>query len=525
MASSRISLVFSCSDIERVSLAISQLASPSAIPLPRQGILKLMDTFDWALDRSGFKLFIHESRADTQLMLLGPRLSVFEVLPITNTRWLNAEKLDQPFLRRGISEVTHQRALVVQASTPARGQQFQFLNSQGMPVATLLFFELPEINRCHILLVTKRGYRSFQRMISEKVLGALSDLDIKVDYKDPFDMVLSDHQRYKRDYQSRFALDFEPSTYGCIALGQALSSEQHRAEKNAPWIKDHPDPEFLHDLRVALRRTSSLIKSLEPLFGSIDTSWFRTELKYFINTSSPVRDLENLGTFTCRQLDANNSSPELEDLNSKIARDVSRSYDELAQLIPSPRFDNLILSWGQIARKSVSQSLASTPSANAMGSASDQIDSIDVLPKTRVKESARVLLAKSGTTLIRKARKAKKIKTAESLHSLRKEAKTFRYLLEFYEPVLEPVRTRQCINSIKKLQDALGQHQDTFVQLQLLEDLCGKYNIPKENVGMLFDMLESDQKTALEDYRREIKLFSGPSLFREIQLATGYRKK
>lgn len=525
MPTSEVSLVFTCSDVERVGVAIRQLASPAGTPPPRQGILKLMDTFDWALDRSGLKLLVHECRTETQLMFLGPRLSVFEDLPITKTRWLNAERLDQPFLRRGLLEATHQRALVVQASTPARSQLFQFLNSQGMPVATLLFFELPEINKCHILLVTKRGYRSFQRKTSQKVLGALSDLNIKVENEDPFDMILSVNQRYKRDYQSRFALDFEPSTYGCIALGQALSSEQHRAEKNAPWIKDHPDPEFLHDLRVALRRTSSLIKSLEPLLGSIDTSWFRSELKYFINTSSPVRDLENLGIITGKQLDANKSSPELDDLNSQISRDVSRKYDELAQLIPSPRFDNLISSWGQIARKSLSLSLAPDPVFNAMGSTIGHVESLDVFPKTRVKESARVLLAKSGAALIKRARKARKLKTAESLHSLRKEAKAFRYLLEFYEPVLEPARTRQCINSIKKLQDALGQHQDTFVQSQLLEDLCGTYNIPKAKVSMLFSQLASDQKKALEDYRREIKLFSGPALFREIQLATGYRKK
>ena len=525
MASSRISLVFSCSDVEKVRLAIRQLTNPLAIALPRQGILKLMDTFDWALDRGGQKLLIHEFRTETQLILLGPMLSAFEDLPITNLKWLNAENIDQPFLRRSLSEATHQRALVVQASTPARGQMFQFPNSQGMPLATLLFFELPEINKCHILLVTKRGYRSFQHKLFEKVFATLMDLDIKVENKDPFDIILSDHQRYKRDYQSRFALDFEPSTYGCIALGQALSSEQHRAEINAPWIKDHPDPEFLHDLRVALRRTSSFVKSLEPLFGSVDTSWFRTELKYFINTSSPVRDLENLGTVISKQLDSNKSSPEVEFLSSKIARDVRRNYAELAQLIPSPRFDNLILSWGQIARKSLSLALASTSTINALGPTFGQGESIEVFPKTRAKESARVLLAKSGSTLIKKARKAKKLKTAESLHSLRKQAKTFRYLLEFYEPVLEQAWTRQCINSIKKLQDALGQHQDTFVQLQLLEDLCGNYNIPKAKVSILFDVLESDQQTALEDYRKEIKLFSGPALFREIQLATGYRKK
>ncbi|MDA8081342.1 MAG: CHAD domain-containing protein [Actinomycetota bacterium] len=525
MASSRISLVFSCGDVERVRLAIRQLASPLAVPLPRQGILKLLDTFDWALERSGASLLLHEYRTGTQLILVGPRLSVFEDLPIANNKWINVETIEQPFLRRSLSEATHQRALVVQASTPARGQLFQFPNSQGMRVATLFFFELPEINRCHILLVTRRGYSSFQHKLSEKIFAALMGLDIKVERKDPFDMVLGDHQRYKKDYQSRFALEFEPSTYGCIALGQALSSEQHRAEINAPWIKDHPDPEFLHDLRVALRRTSSLIKSLEPLLGSIDTSWFRSELKYFMNATSPVRDLENLGTFTSKQLDAIKCSPEVEALNSKIARDVSRNYDELAQLIPSPRFDNLISSWGQIARKSLSLALASTPSMNALGSTNGQAENIEVFPKTRVIESARVLLARSGTTLIRKARKAKKLKTAESLHSLRKEAKTFRYLLEFYEPVLEPARTRRCINSIKKLQDALGQHQDTFVQMQLLEDLCSTYKIPKSKVAMVFDVLASDQKIALEDYRKEIKLFSGPTLFREIQLATGYRKK
>lgn len=525
MVSSRISLLFACGDVGMLSLEFSRLTCPNTTPSTRRGTLKLMDTFDWSLDRAAITLLLHECASNTEVTLLSPTATLLFELSITDTRWMSVNHLEQPVLSRELSRVAADRALIVQASTLAESRLFQYHDSEGMPTTILWLYELPEINRCAILLATRRGYGSFGKKMKKLVLQTLTSLEIEPEAADPFDVILSKRQRAKRDYQSKFVLEMDPSTQGCIALGQALNAEQQRAARNAPWIKDHPDPEFLHDLRVAMRRATSLIKTLDPVLHPIDTSWFRTELKYFISATSPVRDLENLGSTVAGLTYAEPQASELETLSSRINEGILRSYDELSTLIPSPRFEHLMANWARLSRRCLSLSLEPAFSTDPTAFQTERPSEGPVHPRTSVADSAEILLARSASSLIKKAKKARKERMPESLHRLRKEAKAFRYLLEFYEPILEPTSARRCIAGTKKLQDALGRHQDCVVQIDLLDNLCEKYQIPKDKVEPAFTFLRNEQQAAIESYAQEIKLFSGPSLFREIQLATGHRRK
>ena len=525
MATSRMSLLLETNDVERAANAIGRMATVKMAPAVRDGTLKLLDTFDWLLDRSNITLQLHETESNTQLILSGPKYSLFSEVPFADIRWVNPADFGLPFLDRQLSRVTSNRALIVQAATSALSYNFKFYNAEEMDVAAAWLYHLPEINQCSVLLVTKRGYESFHRKIRRSLFDVLAELNLTVEKGDPFEIVLYKHGRSRRDYQTKFSLKVDASTYGCIAFGQALAGEELRARQNAAWLKEHPDPEFLHDFRVAMRRTSSFIRSLSSLFAPIDTAWLRSELKLFINSTSPIRDLENLNTLVETQLENNPNDAELRRFRSQIAEDVSRSYADLTDLVPSSRFEHLLSTWDRLARQSLSLSLITAPPMNSTYLADGMHHINFVTPKTSLADCAHAFLLQSGSSLIKMAKKAKRNTTAESLHRLRKEVKTFRYLLEFFEPVLDPVKTREVISRIKRLQDALGQHQDSFVQLQLLAKLCENYQIPQESISVLFEVLENDRQRSVESYAKEIKSFSGDSLFRDVQLATAYRKK
>ncbi|NNN19829.1 MAG: CHAD domain-containing protein [Acidimicrobiaceae bacterium] len=523
MASSRFSFLYTCKDAEAIVNTISQLPVPSHPGKIRHSNVKLLDTFDWALDASQTMLLVDESKSGTQVILSGSRYFMVAPVQPLESEWVLPGFLPNRFLRRHISELSADRALLVQSAISTTSYQICFFNSEGLAASILWLFHVPEFGRCAGLLVSKHGYRSFHQKVESALRDSFKGLKVRVEPGDIFDLVLNTQNRSRGDYRSKFSLDIEPLSYGCMALGQALASEQRRVKKNALWIKDHPDAEFLHDFRVALRRTSSFMKSLEPLMGPIDISWFRTELKLFINLTSPVRDLENLEGFVAKHAKSRPFNGDIALLCSRITADVSQSYADLSTSIPSERFEHLLSSWSNLARSCIALTLGDSISDGIPVLASDPRESVQ--PKTKVGDCARILLIDSGATLIKRAMKTKRNRTPESLHKLRKETKTFRYLLEFFEPVLEPDQARLCIGSIKKLQDALGNYQDAFVQVQLLENLCDKCQVPKENVIVLFQELEKSQQTAIANYVREIKLFSGPSLFHEIQLATGYRKK
>ncbi len=527
MASARVSLVFPRTDIKILSAAFHGLAHQPVVGAPRSGILKLMDTFDWALDRQDTLLLFYEHDKTAEAIFLGPRHTVVTDLRLSTIDWIDPRRLTEPVMSRLLLSAID-RSLIIQASTAVNAVRLDFFDSQGMAVVAAWLFEFPEIDRCSILLAKKRGHRKFGTQIEALIRDMLEGQGISpVTGADPFDVILYRQHRSKQDYQSRFALSLTPSTELCVAFGQALLQEQQRAKRNALWIGRHPDSEFLHDLRVAMRRTSSLVKMLMPMpmASTVEVTWLIAELKYFISVTSPVRDLENLAGLVNKISNAGRASPELELLDSIMTQDLETRYRELSELIGSPRFEHFILSWGRLARDSLALSLGSALPANLTGFESKvRSGNCHLPPRSAVSDSARLLLLRSGRSLTRKAKKARPSMTPESLHALRKQAKTIRYLLEFYESVLDPRAVSKSIEAMKRLQDALGQHQDSHVQAEQLESLCKSHSMPKESVQIVFDVLERNKRAALKNFATEIELLSGRRLSYELESATTPRR-
>lgn len=161
MATSRMSLLLETNDVERAANAIGRMATVKMAPAVRDGTLKLLDTFDWLLDRSNITLQLHETESNTQLILSGPKYSLFSEVPFADIRWVNPADFGHPFLDRQLSRVTSNRALIVQAATSALSYNFKFYNAEEMDVAAAWLYHLPEINQCSVLLVTKRSSASF----------------------------------------------------------------------------------------------------------------------------------------------------------------------------------------------------------------------------------------------------------------------------------------------------------------------------------------------------------------------------
>jgi CHAD domain-containing protein len=93
-----------------------------------------------------------------------------------------------------------------------------------------------------------------------------------------------------------------------------------------------------------------------------------------------------------------------------------------------------------------------------------------------------------------------------SYHQLRKDAKKFRYALEFFTPILNPPNTEILVQNLVILQDHLGNLNDTVVATEIFEDFRPQ----------LYSSLESDHPsiiTYFESRKQE-----------RIQLTTSFAK-
>src|SRR4051794_27512257 len=123
-----------------------------------------------------------------------------------------------------------------------------------------------------------------------------------------------------------------------LLLGQLATM---RANVDGSIAADDPEP--LHDLRVSLRRTRTLLKGMPGVFAPADLERFKTEFKALQSITGPVRDydvmLEELEDFAGER-------PELARETAPLRKEVSRAHraahNRLKRRLQSQRFSKLL---------------------------------------------------------------------------------------------------------------------------------------------------------------------------------------
>lgn len=229
--------------------------------------------------------------------------------------------------------------------------------------------------------------------------------------------------------------------------------------------------EGVHDLRVAMRRTRSLLRTFRALLGADTTEHtekLRAELRWAAGELSAVRDLEVVhGALFAAVAD--------ESLPASVGERLERHREET----------------GAAARAQVSQLLGSTRYAQVLDELDRLVDTVGwdaVTPK-----SARRALRKDWRRLRRRARAVETLAPGAdpeaTLHEVRKAAKRARYAAELARPVLGKKKAKKKAKKYKMVQTVLGEHQDSVVAAETLRTLGARAgSTPGEN-GFAFGLL------------------------------------
>jgi CHAD domain-containing protein len=246
---------------------------------------------------------------------------------------------------------------------------------------------------------------------------------------------------------------------------------------NLPGTLDETDPEFLHDLRVALRRTRSVLAEGKGVLPDDVRARFRADFAELAAATGRARDLdvyvlgwsdmvEPLGP-----VDSSLTAPILVELE----RRRRAAHKELAKVFRRRETRELLESW----RRWLDDPEVDDRSGGPIGA----------FIATRISKAQRGLL--------RDARAITPQSPAAQLHDLRKDAKKLRYLLECFESVLPAKASKKFIAQLKALQDNLGDHQDAEVQAAelrtLSHDLHARARLRADQLlaaGRLIDHLE-----------------------------------
>ena len=280
-------------------------------------------------------------------------------------------------------------------------------------------------------------------------------------------------------------------------------------ENNMQGTIDDIDPEFLHDLRVAVRRTRSVQREFKGVFIPDELAPHRAEFRWLQQATGDVRDLDvQLGEFTAlRALVPADLRSELEPLRTVLQARRDAAREALVRALCSRRTRQLLRKWAVLLDELVEQPLEERPDA-----------------ATPIAELAGRRIRKVYKRMVSLGEQITPESPAQDLHRLRKRGKELRYLLELFGLPLYPEElVKPMIRSLKALQDVLGRHQDREVQQRLVRGLAGEVAMEPQGqaalmaMGALLSALSEDGQAAHREFTKQFSEFSAPGRRRAVK--------
>lgn len=242
------------------------------------------------------------------------------------------------------------------------------------------------------------------------------------------------------------------------------------------------DAETLHELRIAVRRTRSLLTEGEDLLDEADRQRFLDEFGWLSSVTGPMRDSDVQSVELPSLIEALpvTHSADLTPLLELLGERRRDRRDRLVVELRSPRSQSLLREWRRYLRD------------DSRWERND--DRLDHVVAQRV--------AASHRKVVRAGRKISKRSTAEELHDLRKDAKRLRYLMEDFAAVIPNKPMKSVMGPLRDLLDTLGNHHDAVIQsadLELLAvELAGRQVDPRTllAIGGLVNVLEGRSRSS-----------------------------
>jgi CHAD domain-containing protein len=270
------------------------------------------------------------------------------------------------------------------------------------------------------------------------------------------------------------------------SLGALLAAQLRAVQSHDPGVRLGTDPEDLHCLRVAVRRSRAILRAARPLLDAQWADTLRAELGWLGHALGPVRDLDvllahlrdEIGT-----LDADEAFAAERLVHSlEGERDVARAA--LLEVLDSNRYLTLL---------------------DALGEAADQ-------PRASGRSIGLAELARLAFADLRKTSKGLGPRPSdEELHRLRIKTKRARYVGELATGTVGK-RAERFVTRARALQDLVGTHQDAVLASARLRELSAETR--GDRVAFAAGRLVEREEARRRDARAAV-----PKAWRKLQKA------
>lgn len=261
------------------------------------------------------------------------------------------------------------------------------------------------------------------------------------------------------------------------------------------------DPEFLHDLRVAVRRTRSVLKEMKGVLVEEPARRSRADLRWIQEITGPTRDLDVLLQDWPAMI-APVPAPmaaDLRPLRELLESQRAAEFDSMRKQLRSRRFALAWEAWRSLIGEESDGGRRTGPNGGTP---------IGRMAGRRIDTVYRAMV-EMGSAVTDES-------PPEALHDLRKRGKELRYLLELFGGMWPADRVKPLVSALKGLQDVLGHFQDDEIQVKELRSLGPALAATPGGtdsliaLGFVIDGLSISQRQARADFGVRFAAFAAP---------------
>ena len=368
------------------------------------------------------------------------------------------------------------------------------LKIQLESIALIQGYQKKELIDC-VKLLPVRGYDKE----SDEFKIWLDEFGISQETKSFIFLALEAVGKKPGDYSSKLNFTLQSEMSARIASKVILKFLLNIIKKNQEGVIADIDTEFLHDFRVAIRRTRSALSQIKGVLPKDVRDQFKGDFTILQKSSNHLRDLDVylLNKAKYQQMLPEHLRPGLEPLFNQLQKERKAEHKDLVKVIRADSYTKLIESWDSY------------------------LNSVEDQPEIKISNKPVINLAqkfirKVYFNVIKLGSQINDDSPTAELHQLRIECKKLRYLLEFFSSLFPEEEITLLIKQLKKLQDNLGDFNDLSVQQKNLKkylEAIAPENIDSQKavsaIGGLIANLYQQQHNVRKAFAQTFAEFSG----------------
>jgi len=461
--------------------------------------LTFFDTFDWRLYNKSLVLYLSSDNLYLRKLGQAEILSGVVVADQPVFVW----DLPKGDLKAKITPIIEMRAMLKLIDLQIQSFPYRVLDQNEKTVVWMVIEDLrsPQVDdkvwmASYVRLAPVRGYPKRQLKLADRLMQlGLSP----VDEEDYYLRALVASGKVVGDYSSKLDIVLTPEMPAVEAAKTILLFLLGVMKANEAGIRADIDSEYLHDFRVAIRRTRSALSLIKAVFLPAITEKYKCDFARLGKFSNNLRDLDVylLSEDTYRSMLPESIRTDISPLFEYLSAQRGQALNEVIATLNSPEYTEIIENWSAFLNDS-DLDLSSPPNA--------AVPVIDLARKQIYKHYRKVI--KNGSDILDDPQD-------EHLHALRIECKKLRYLIEFFASLFAEKQIAICITELKALQDNLGDFNDLCVQQEYLLRIADDFPISEPNtrrtlvaVGSLVDNLAKQQESVKAAFKQTFLAFA-----------------